>query len=102
MDAPFGESAVEMIRKSSISSVDTDKSDSSSSSSPSATATTTASSSSRADVLAKRVSTRDFFGGSSENLETWELVLSSGVQDDATLTQKPLDIVLLGHSNGYV
>ena len=89
MNAPFGESAVAMIRKSSFSS-----SESGSSSGDGDKPEPSSQSNRKMDFLEGI--------GNSDELSTWELVLSSGAQDDANLIQKPLDIVLLGHTDGLV
>ena len=50
----------------------------------------------------KRLSTRDFLASSGdlEEQQTWELVLASAAHDDSRITEKALDVVLLGHGDG--
>ena len=57
---------------------------------------------STANAPSKRLSTRDFLANSSEveEQQTWELVLASAAHDDNRITEKALDVVLLGHGDG--
>lgn len=62
-------------------------------------------SSSSEDIATRRLSARDFFGATMHGgttSDTWELVLASAAHKDAKLTSKPLDVVLLGHTDGSI
>ena len=40
-------------------------------------------------------------GHAQASRETWEMVLSSSTPDDPGLISKPLDVVIMGHEDGY-
>lgn len=50
----------------------------------------------------RRLSVRDFFGTKDGAQHDWDIVLATGAREDTDIAKQPLDVVVMGHEDGYV